>query len=387
MMVAPIVRRLIEEFGPGTVGTKLLDPFCGSGSALVESMLHGMESTGIDINPLACIMARVKTTPLAPERLQRLFDQIAESYSKLREPKEMLSFPNIDYWYPPSSVRDLSRLRELIMDISDRRYRDFFLLSLGETARTVSWTRHDEFKMYRMPEERRATWKPNVLGVFTEICRYNIERMRQFVGMLPAFAPTPRIILGDSRDPRSYPDEQYDLIVTSPPYGDSQTTAAYGQFSRLALLWIGEESKDVAGLDRRMLGGRPAGTALSGLGSPTLKSSLAKIGARDEQRARSVVSFYEDLMLAFRNVVEHMAPNGRACIVVGNRTVKGIRLETDVIMSELLEREFGLRHELTIVRRIPNKVMPSRNSPSNVPGKLGETMTREHILILRKPSS
>ena len=93
------------------------------------------------------------------------------------------------------------------------------------------------------------------------------------------------------------------------------------------------------------------------------------------------------LEAAFRNIAGSLAPGGCACVVVGNRTVKGVRLETDMILSELFENECGLVHEETIVRGIPNKLMPLRNSPSNVPGALGDTMANEYILVLRRPSA
>ena len=104
--------------------------------------------------------------------------------------------------------------------------------------------------------------------------------------------------------------------------------------------------------------------------------------AKNLPPARDVLSFYTDLCEAFRRVAAMLAPGGRACVVVGNRTVKGVRLETDVILSELFEHECGLRHRETILRGIPNKLMPLRNSPSNVSGELGETVANEYILIL-----
>lgn len=68
---------------------------------------------------------------------------------------------------------------------------------------------------------------------------------------------------------------------------------------------------------------------------------------------------------------------------MGNRTVKNILLQTDVTISELAE-QYGLETVYTIDRNIPNKVMPSLNSPTNESGKTVTTMTMEHIVVLRK---
>ena len=70
-------------------------------------------------------------------------------------------------------------------------------------------------------------------------------------------------------------------------------------------------------------------------------------------------------------------------MVVGNRTVKGIQLPTDEISADFGESA-GFRHIETIIRKIPNKRMPSKNSPTNEPGVLGATMTEEHIVMLER---
>jgi len=69
--------------------------------------------------------------------------------------------------------------------------------------------------------------------------------------------------------------------------------------------------------------------------------------------------------------------------VVGNRTVKNEPLKTDAIITELAA-QYGLTPIFTVDRNIPNKVMPSQNSPTNVSGATGSTMTMEHIIVFRK---
>ena len=66
-----------------------------------------------------------------------------------------------------------------------------------------------------------------------------------------------------------------------------------------------------------------------------------------------------------------------------DRTVKNKLLKTDMIINELAPL-YGLTSIFTVDRNIPNKVMPSQNSPTNVSGATGSTMTMEHIIVLRK---
>ncbi len=68
-------------------------------------------------------------------------------------------------------------------------------------------------------------------------------------------------------------------------------------------------------------------------------------------------------------------------MVVGNRTVKGVQLPTDEIVADFGE-SVGFRHVETIIRKIPNKRMPSKNCPANKAGVLGST--EEYIVIMEK---
>ena len=117
--------------------------------------------------------------------------------------------------------------------------------------------------------------------------------------------------------------------------------------------------------------------------SKTLKNSLEKIKDVDLQRAGDVYSFYLDLSKAIFKIAEKTKKDGYQFWVVGNRTVKGETLLTDVIITEIAEH-CGLQHIYTIDRNIINKVMPAKNSPTNESGKKVSTMTNEHIVVLRK---
>lgn len=101
------------------------------------------------------------------------------------------------------------------------------------------------------------------------------------------------------------------------------------------------------------------------------------------KRAAQVKQFYDDFSECFLEITRVAKPGSHACFVVGNRTVKGVRIPTDLILIEIASC-FGWKHCTTHHRRIPNKRMPLRNSPSNKPGESCETMTQEHIVILRR---
>ena len=103
----------------------------------------------------------------------------------------------------------------------------------------------------------------------------------------------------------------------------------------------------------------------------------------DVERAGDVYSFYADLDGIIAECAKKSRSGSYQFWVVGNRTVKNENLKTDAIIAEL-GKQYGLSHVYTMGRLISNKVMPSRNSPTNVAGNTVTTMCNEHIVVLRK---
>lgn len=207
--------------------------------------------------------------------------------------------------------------------------------------------------------------------------------MKEFVRKCPINPKKPHILDEDTRTKTSIPNNSIDLIITSPPYGDSKTTVAYGQFSRLSLQWLGLSKKEVTNIDKISLGGVIIDDPEIKQSSHSLDLTINQIAKKDNKRAKEVLSFYTDLDGCFKEIDRITHAGSVFCIVVGNRTVKGVQIPTDEIISELLYHH-SFEHGKTIIRKIPNKVMPSQNSPTNEPGKLSPTITEEYIVIMKK---
>jgi len=381
MMVAPIVKRLMEEYSTPKQSV-ILDPFCGSGSVLVESILHDCESYGIDINPLALLLAKVKTTPIDPELLVEEYKKFVEFKNRNIQNNELPNFFNIEFWFKPNVIKKLSIIKKWIAEIDNEDVRNFFKITFAETVRKTSNTKNGEFKLVRLPEKQLATHNPDAYMIFERVFTHNVRKMELFLRVCSSNPKKPHILYEDSRTKTSVPSKAIDLIITSPPYGDSKTTVAYGQFSRLSLQWLGFD-KIATYIDKISLGGEILKNNELKLESPSLEAIINQIAKIDEKRAREVLTFYVDLDKCFKEIDRVTHKGSIACFVVGNRTVKGVNIHTDDIILELL-LHYSFAHEKTIVRKIPNKVMPSLNSPTNEPGKLSPTMTNENIVILRK---
>ncbi len=383
MFIPQVAKRLLENYSKP--GETICDIFCGSGTALVESKLLKINAYGIDLNPLAIFLAKAKTTPINPLTLTNEYFKLLSEIEKIKDTEvEKPNFNNIDFWFKEKVVIQLAKIKKSILKIKDDTTRNYFMVSFSETVRLSSNTKNGEFKLVRMKKEKLENYNPDVLGIFKKKTEVNIKGMTDFYKDTDKEIWT-KIIYGDSSKTNDIKDNSIDCIITSPPYGDSRTTVAYGQFSRLSAQWIDifEDPNNASGVDNELLGGKATKTLEHSLNSSYLKDSLHKIAKIDEKRAKDVLSFYIGLNDCLKQAYRILKPKKYFCLVIGNRLVKQVRIPTDFIIAELGEK-IGFTCEDVFVRNIPGKRMPNKNSPTNIVGVLEETMNRESIVILRK---
>jgi len=383
MFIPQVARRLLENFSQP--GETICDIFCGSGTALVESKLLKRNAYGIDLNPLAIFLAKAKTTPISPLVLTSEYLKLLSEIEKIKNRKiEKPIFNNLDFWFKEKVIIQLAKIKKAILEIKNVAIRNYFMVSFSETARLSSNTKNGEFKLVRIKKEKLENYNPDVLGIFKKRTEANIKGMTDFYKDVNKKAWT-KIIHGDSSKDNGIKASSIDCIITSPPYGDSRTTVAYGQFSRLSAQWIDifEDPNKASGVDNELLGGKATKTLEHSLNSSYLKDSLSKIAKIDEKRAKDVLSFYLGLNDCLKQAYKILKPKKYFCLVVGNRLVKQVRIPTDFIIAELGEN-IGFTCEDVFVRNIPGKRMPIKNSPTNIVGALEETMNKESIIVLRK---
>lgn len=434
-MIYPISRNIISKVKEIYPINSLLDPFSGSGTVPVEGVLAGIPNIyATDMNPLAILLTEVKSNALYPKKLSQDFKVLQESINSsykyhneildtiddfilsqnlditdkktwggnapgyikqfLQQKRSTINVPNfknIGYWFKPKILLELSLISQEIQKVNNIKFKKFYIVAFSELLRLVSNRRNGEFKMYRMPTEKIKTFKPNVLDTFYSILLKNIKKMEEFYTETKTLAPSNiHIKLDNAKELVSIPDNSIDLLITSPPYGDSRTTVAYGQFSRLTLQWNDflENKDDINNesmkLDNKLMGGIKYRNGYAyELSSPTLKTALNNIVSKDLERSGDVFSFYKDLDMCLEATSKKSKKGTYQFWVVGNRTVKEVYLETDKILAELAQAH-NLQYITTFTRNIHNKVMPSKNSPSNKTGATVSTMLNEYIVILKK---
>ena len=383
MFIPQVAKRLIQTYS--VEGDIICDIFCGSGTALIESRLLSRNSYGIDLNPFAIFLAKIKTTEINPQKLTKEYFALLDKIEKIKGDEiQKPDFLNINFWFKKRVIIQLAKIKKAIKSIKDKNVKNFFLVAFSQIVRSTSNTKNGEFKLVRIKGDKLEKHNPDVVKIFKKKVEVNIKAMTDFYNDVDKKTWT-KIIYGDSSKNNGIKKNSIDCIITSPPYGDSRTTVAYGQFSRLSAQWadIFENPNKASGVDKELLGGKPTKDLSHDLNSEYLNETMKKISEKDEKRAKDVLSFYLGLNKCLKRAHYILKPKKYFCLVLGNRTVKQTRIPTDFIIAELAEN-IGFTCEDIMVRNIPGKRMPKKTSPTNVAGELEETMNKESIVVLRK---
>ncbi len=375
-MLPQIGFELLKEFKAKK--SNLLDPFCGSGSSFISGLEYGIRHfAGFDLNPLAMMISKARMTYIEYSYLikekEKLLHRIESKNESPLDSNPLENITNLDFWIEKNAQLDLKLIFSCLKNLENKNVQNLFMLGFSETLRECSYTRNNEFKLFRMKDYEH--YKPNVYAIFAK----NIESLVK--DYLQFYQPKLQgISLNLSNTNFQNSKQKFDTLLTSPPYGDSKTTVAYGQFSTFINEWLG--FKDARKLDSKLIGGIKAQKPYNrGL----IKDYILEISTIDKKRALEISSFYFDLESSIKTLIDSINIGGKIFFIVGNRRVKNIELPTDKFIAEVFCNN-GFTHLQTIKRKISNKSMPLKNSPTNKAGILSRTMNEEYIVICEKRS-
>lgn len=361
---------------------KLLDPYCGTGSSFIVGLDRGLhEMYGFDINPLAVLISRTKFSKVDLDRVklfrQRLRNKVYE-FVKDEANLKSLEIPkiyNIEFWFSKQVLQNLSVIKFFVDKIKEKEIKRIFLVPFSETVRECSYTRNAEFKLYRMKSEDVLNFNPDIFGIYFEKLSKTIDIYERYY--FPKLNAA-KIEISYSKFPKT--ENYFDVVLTSPPYGDSRTTVAYGQFSMFSNEWLG--IKYARQIDNLLMGGKFVKEKYN---CGVIADCINQVAKESNKRALEVSSFYSDLSTSIADIAKSVKKGGVSIYVVGNRRVKNIQLPTDQFVAEKFE-ENGFKHIFTYERLLGNKAMPLKNSPSNKVGDRKGTMTQEYIVVCEKAS-
>ena len=374
----PVFFLRCKQLGP--IGT-LRDPFCGTGTVLVEGALAGWKVSGADSNPLARIITRGKLTYIGEHELINAGNRVCNNAEC--PPAVFSPVVNVDLWFSKTVQQQLGGLVKAINSEPRTDLRQFLKVCLSSIVRRVS------FADPRLPvpvtaksgsTQRSRAANPSVRDVFLRSVEDNARRIQS----LRRVDPTILRQLTVSSDARGTPDESglrddIDLAIASPPYVGAQK---YIRASSLSIGWLGlGESHKLRPLEQMNIGRehfRRAEYAVAQFKRESVGYELLEqIREINPLRAHIAATYLNEMRLALREVVRRVRVGGHLVLVSGNNTVVGQDFPTSAFLAQLSKAE-GLSLELELVDDIRSRcLMTKRNRTAGL-------IPREHVQVFSK---
>jgi len=395
MMVPATQSAIIEAMAHVLPSNSMaIDPFMGSGTSLLSCMEFGLSVFGQDINPFAVLLSKAKVTRYDLEGFNTSFKSIKNRIDNDKSTDIEVSFVGINKWFNKSVQIDLSKIRRAIQAEPCPDYRNFFWVIMSEVIRIGSNDRTSTFKLHKRDQIDIDNRNVDIIQEFLNYSNRGIEDLSDYRDKLQqehlldgyVFSGLSEIVWGNTQR-KIESSKMYDLLVSSPPYGDNHTTVTYGQTSYLPLQWI--DSKDVIcpynylkttqEIDRQSLGGRINSKTLSNkmsklfVKSSTLATFFAQIPDSEKRKYKKTISFIADFDESLDAIVKVMKPDAFYIWTIGNRFVGGREVPNAEILKDLMENR-GISLFFDAERKILNKKQAKRN-------RFSQTMEKERILI------
>lgn len=250
-----LAHALLNIFGAGEKH-RILDPFCGSGTTLIEAAHLGISGTGFDMNPLAVFIANAKLAALSSDTasLRTGLQRVTRTLSQKAKPS-LSSTPRLEYlakWFTPEILITLERLR-LAISAEVKSLEEFYLTIASNLLREYSLQDPADLRI-----RRRQTPLPTkpLVESWAEAVREQIAIIENVQPLFRGNGASSRARLADSREWSAMRAESglFDFVITSPPYA---TALPYIDTQRLSLVWLGLiKPEDIRKLEGEVLGSR-----------------------------------------------------------------------------------------------------------------------------------
>jgi DNA modification methylase len=396
----PLVKYGLRYYSkPGEI---VLDPMVGSGTTIVEAKLMGRHALGYDIDPLARLIAQVKSRIVKDSHIEEAYkivtrksvkDMVAlrsgSVASALHRRATPPDFPNRDYWFNKDVSAALAILSYHISDspmpqkVQDFLWVAFSSLILAKTsvanARDIIHSRH-HYWQHNEP--------PNVLDKFAARVRLMRKQMADFRNRcLSTLNTTSEARVGDARQLKLR-SETIDLVFTSPPYA---TALDYPRAHFLAVAWmegalgLGLEEYRVQapiyiGSERGRLGGEFAiDKQLTRL--DLTQSIVTRLAEESVRHAKNVQRYFVDMYKVFSKIERVLKQRRHAIIVVCPSHIRRIEVPTHEVLAEI-GRVHGLKLKNSYSRTIDlgKRILPYMQEA------FGKRMDTEYVLVFQKVS-
>lgn len=369
---------------------RVLDPFGGTGTVALETLLSGNIAYYSDANPLARLIAKVKTTKINTDSLNIHLEQIEKAYKRSRAQKAP-NVVNLEKWFTQDVVRGLVRLKASIESIKDSSVKDFFSVVFSATARRVS----NADPRLSVPVQRKdlAHRKNiNVMETFLQQAQLSIQRMSALENMSPDEFEVHDVGL-DARHlkhPASWGSEAgaaleegtIDLIITSPPYAGAQK---YIRASSLSLGWLGMAgSGDLKSLENQSIGREHLPKAVWNTSFTTSVQAandlILRVREKNPLRAAIIATYINEMESSISEMSRVLVDGGHLVLIIGNNEVCGEAFASSEYLATIAKK-YSLIPILKAVDEIKSRgLMTKRNKTAGL-------ISLEWVILFKKSSS
>ena len=400
----PVARALIERFSlPGEL---ILDPFCGSGTILVEARAHGRNAIGLDWDPVAVFISNIKSHSFNTRRLRADVDSLRasldteeradeeyterqwqdlteEEYKRQVESGSLWipEIPNLHHWFRKYVSVDMAKILEAIEKANcPTTHKEFMRLCFCSMIRACSNADPVPVSGLEVTSHMKGKEQQgrliNPFKIFRNTVRNSLKAFQNFAQVT---APKTTAIArrGDATNLSARMRRNVDCVITSPPY---YTAVDYYRRHQLEMYWMRliRTQEERRTLIPRYIGRTNVSSKHPLLGEPIEFGPIAtEWTSRLERECQEQVNTFKHYAISMDKVLKQMAlvlrKEGKAIIVIGNNRVKGVEMPTVDIIAELAKPTYQLveRSWYTIKDR---HMSYSRNH--------GADIGTEHILVL-----
>lgn len=337
--IGEIPRALMRSL-PCPKGTLVFDPFAGSGTTLLEAQRLGLPSVGVDLNPIACLIARVKTAAL-PKDLTDTARAISASASRSRA-KQTWDIPNVDHWFKPDIQIAIAALLSELRAVADQQTHDALRLALSSILVRVS--NQDSDTRYAAVE--KSIGRADVFaGFVTAAAKLDKSLAARDWGIGPAKVIEANTLTVDAEQ---LGKKRVGLVITSPPYPNAYE---YWLYHKYRMWWLGFDP---------------------------LAVKEQEIGARAhffKRNHHTEAHFWDQMRGTFKLISKVLVKDGYACFVIGRSKIHG-KIINNADIVQAVAAEIGFSTSARIERTISSTRKSFNLSHANI--------KTETVLVLQK---
>lgn len=306
---------------PCPKGAFVFDPFAGSGTTLLEAQRLGLPSVGVDLNPIACLIARVKTGPM-PVDLTARASVISAAASRSRT-KRTWNIPNVDHWFKADVQTAIAALLEGLRSVDNSDTHAALQLALSSILVRVSNQESDT----RYAAVEKNVNREDVFAHFVGA----VEKLNKALQARNwSIEPTKVIEANTLKLNSGELGGSVGLVVTSPPYPNAYE---YWLYHKYRMWWLGFDPMAV---------------------------KEQEIGARAhffKRNHHTEEHFWVQMRDTFKLIGKVLVKRGYACFVIGRSKIHGKIVDNaDIIQAVAVESGF------TTTARIERTISANRKS-------------------------